>query len=107
MVYMIESQLNYVLDALRQAHRRGVSSLEVRPETQRAYNEEIQARMPGTVWMSGCASWYIDRNGRNTTIWPDFTFKFRRRTREFDIQSYLLDQPAASKPEPSPELAKA
>ena len=107
MVYMIESQLQYVIDALRQTSRRGVSAVEVRPEVQRAYNEELQSKMPGTVWMSGCASWYIDRTGRNTTIWPDFTFKFRQRTREFDIQSYLLDEPAAALPEPAPELAQA
>jgi cyclohexanone monooxygenase len=45
--------------------------------------------MPPTVWNSGgCASWYIDKNGRNTTIWPDFTWKFRRLTKDFDIAAY-------------------
>ena len=91
MVYMIESQLNYVLDALRTAESRAVGTIEVRPEVQRAYNEEIQSKMKGSVWMSGCASWYIDRTGRNTTIWPDFTFRFRQRTRRFDPQSYVLE----------------
>ena len=36
--------------------------------------------MGGTVWNTGgCASWYLDANGRNTTLWPDFTWRFRQR----------------------------
>ncbi|MEX2193714.1 MAG: NAD(P)/FAD-dependent oxidoreductase [Thermoleophilaceae bacterium] len=94
MVFMIESQLSYVLGALRHMEQRGLAAVEVRREAQDAYNAEIQARMPGTVWMSGCASWYIDENGRNTTIWPDFTWKFRQRTASFDPARYELIQPA-------------
>ena len=90
MVFMIESQLNYVLDALRHMGERRVTSFDVRPEVQAAYNEELQERMPGTVWLSGCASWYLDAEGRNTTIWPDFTFRFRQRTRRFDPAEYEL-----------------
>ena len=44
--------------------------------------------MKSTVWVSGCSSWYLDANGRNTTLWPGFTFEFRRRTRHFDGQHY-------------------
>ena len=94
MVFMIESQLGYVLGALRHMERNGLAAIDVRREAQDAYNAEIQARMPGTVWMSGCASWYIDENGRNTTIWPDFTWKFRRRTAAFDPAQYEVVQPA-------------
>jgi hypothetical protein len=36
----------------------------------------------------GCSSWYIDANGLNTTIWPDFTWRFRRLTRQFDVIAY-------------------
>jgi hypothetical protein len=41
------------------------------------------------VWMTGgCGSWYLDAHGNNTTLWPDFTFAFRRTTRHFDIDAY-------------------
>ncbi len=90
MIFMIESQLRYVLDALRVMDERGIATFEVRPEAMAAYNAEIQSKMPGTVWMSGCASWYLDADGRNTTIWPDFTWRFRRRTRRFDTGAYEL-----------------
>ena len=36
----------------------------------------------------GCASWYLDAHGNNTTLWPDFTFRFRRQTKRFDIDAY-------------------
>ncbi|MDP2712628.1 MAG: NAD(P)/FAD-dependent oxidoreductase [Solirubrobacteraceae bacterium] len=90
MVFMIEAQLRYVLDALRVIDEQRIATFEVRPEAMRAYNAQLQSKLPGTVWMSGCASWYLDADGRNTTIWPDFTFRFRRRTRRFDPPAYTL-----------------
>jgi len=95
-LFMIESHIDYVLDALRTMERRGLRSVEVRPEVQEAFNRELQARMPGTVWNSGgCSSWYLDANGNNATIWPDFTWRFRRRTRRFEPGKYV-SRPALS-----------
>jgi cation diffusion facilitator CzcD-associated flavoprotein CzcO len=90
-VFMIESQIDYVGDALATMRRRGAGRLEVRPEAQAGYNAEVQRLTRGTVWVSGgCASYYIDRNGRNSSLWPTFTWPFRRRTREFDEGVYTL-----------------
>jgi cation diffusion facilitator CzcD-associated flavoprotein CzcO len=89
-VYMLESQLAYALDALRTMRVRGAAEFEVRPEVQAVYNEELQERLAGTVWNTGCSSWYIDRNGRNSIMWPGFTFEYRRRTRRFDAEAYRL-----------------
>ena len=95
LVFMIESQIAYVLDALEGARRHGIDTLEVRPEVQAAFNEDIQRRMQRTVWMrGGCASWYIDARGRNTTLWPDFTWPFHRRTQRFDPAAYRLRRAA-------------
>jgi cation diffusion facilitator CzcD-associated flavoprotein CzcO len=91
MVYMIESQMAYVLDALRYMERSGAAAIEVRPEAQARFNAELAARSDDTVWTrGGCRSWYLDAHGRNTTLWPGFTFEFRRRTRHFDAASYEL-----------------
>ena len=84
-VFMIESHLEYVMDAVRTMKRRGLRTVEVRPEVQEAYNRELQERLPPTVWNSGgCSSWYLDETGKNGVIWPDFTWKFRQRTRRFE-----------------------
>jgi len=92
MVVMIESQLSYILDCLRLMDRRGVGAVEVRPEAQEQFNEEVQRRMRRTVWTSGCASWYLDAGGRNSTLWPGFTWEYRLKTRRFDPANYDLDR---------------
>ena len=98
MVYMIESQINYILDCLRIMKRRNIQAVDVRPDVQETFNEQLQQRMQTTVWKSGCKSWYLDANGRNTTLWPGFTFEFRRRTRRFDPQNYKVVSQRASVP---------
>ena len=91
LVFMIEAQLRYILGALRTMKERGVTRMEVRQDPYERWNAAIQRQMPRTVWNSGgCKSWYLDRNGRNTTIWPDFTWRFWRKTRRFDPAPYEL-----------------
>ena len=64
-----------------------------------AWDAEMVDKGAGTVWMSGgCASWYLDADGRNTTLWPDQTYRFRRRTRRFDAGAYELR--GAARPAP-------
>jgi cation diffusion facilitator CzcD-associated flavoprotein CzcO len=89
MVYMIEAQLNYVVGAIDTMKTHGLRTFEVRREVQDAYNETLQRKLASSVWMTGgCASWYLDAQGNNTTIWPDFTFGFRKQTRRFDLDAY-------------------
>jgi cation diffusion facilitator CzcD-associated flavoprotein CzcO len=91
-VFMIESQINHVAGALRALRRRGAASVEVRPEVQASYNAELERMTKGTVWVTGgCSSYYIDRNGHNSTLWPTFTWPFRRRTRNFDEAQYRIE----------------
>ena len=90
MVYMIESQVAYVMEALKELRRRGVGIAEVRREVADAYNEALDERMESTVWTSGCSSWYLDDTGRNPTLWPDWTFAFRRRASRFEPSEYEL-----------------
>lgn len=92
MVFMIESQVNYVLDCLRGMRERGLATADVRPEVQASYNAGLDAAMSDTVWVSGgCRSWYLDRTGRNSTLWPGPTWRFRRRTRRFRPADYTLE----------------
>lgn len=91
LVFMVESQLRYVMDALRARRARGAVSIEVTPEAQAKFNEELRHKMPATVWASGhCTSWYLDSKGRNTTLWPDFTWRFGLRTRRLDVSDHRL-----------------
>ena len=96
MIYMIESQLHYLLDALRAMDRYQLATVEVRDDSLRRYNVDLQRRMTRTVWSTGCSSWYQDATGRNTTLWPTFGFLFRLRTRHFDLPAYLVTMRAAA-----------
>ena len=85
-VYMIESQIAYVLDALRT----GAKTIEVRPEVEARFHAEVQRKLQGTVWSTGCKSWYQDANGDNPTLWPDWTWRYRQRTARFKEEEYVL-----------------
>ena len=89
LLVMIEAQLAYVVDALRHLERTGARTLGLRPKVLAGWSREVQRKARGSVWNSGgCASWYLDAEGRNGSIWPDYTFRFTRRTRRFDATSY-------------------
>ena len=100
MIYMIESQVAHVMRALRAMERRGALEIEVREAALVAYNAEVQRKLEGTVWNTGgCRSWYLDAHGRNTALWPSFTFRFRELARTFDPADYTLAQNGAAGPE--------
>ena len=91
MVFMIESQVAYIRDALKTMRKGGYDVVEVGPAETHAYNEALQQRMKRTVWSAGgCDSWYLDEHGKNTTLWPYSTIDFRRRLASFDADAYTL-----------------
>jgi cation diffusion facilitator CzcD-associated flavoprotein CzcO len=98
-VFMIEAQIAYVAEALRTLRARGATTVDVRRDAMEAYDAKIQTRLAGTVWNTGgCASWYLDDHGRNATIWPGFTWPYRRRTLAFDPEAYDLRTARSARP---------
>jgi cation diffusion facilitator CzcD-associated flavoprotein CzcO len=98
-VFMLESQIHYVVEALKAARARRAAALEVRRPVQDAWNAELQEALRGSVWNTGgCSSWYIDGSGNNTVMWPHQTFTFRQRTRRFEPADYELVSAAPSAP---------
>jgi len=90
MLYMMESQFNYVLDALKQMQRHKLQTLEIKAQPQRLFNQKLARRLQNTVWGQGCHSWYKTEDGSNPTIWPGFTFSYRRLTRRFNAKDCEL-----------------
>jgi cation diffusion facilitator CzcD-associated flavoprotein CzcO len=88
-ILLAETQIGYMVEALRAMSRGGLASVEVRAETQQRFNAEVQSRLAGTVWNAGgCMSYYLDVNGRNSTMFPGSTFELRRRLGSFDLADY-------------------
>jgi cation diffusion facilitator CzcD-associated flavoprotein CzcO len=100
-VLMAEAQAGYIRQALEHMERAGVGAIEPRQEVQDAWNEELQRKSAGTVWLNGgCTSWYIDPNGKNSTLWPDHTFRFFAAMKRFKPSEYRIAP--VSVPTPAP-----
>lgn len=86
-VYIIEAQVSYILKALSKGR-----IIEAKPDAELKYNERVQRDLVGSVWTSGgCASYYLDSTGRNTTLWPKRAATFRSTVRRFNKSEYLID----------------
>jgi len=88
MIYMIESQVQYIAGCLSELRRRGARTMNLRTDVQQAFNARLQEDMRRSVWASGCHSWYQTKSGKVTAIWPGFTFSFRKRTRRVRAHEY-------------------
>ena len=89
-VIMIESQINYVAEAMLYMDERKLRCLDVKEKAFRDYNDDLQRRLQKTVWQKGgCHSWYQDAKGNNTTIWPDFTWIYVLLMKAFDSHNYI------------------
>jgi cation diffusion facilitator CzcD-associated flavoprotein CzcO len=93
-IYMLESQIAYALAGVQALDHNGAAYLDLRPDVQRRWSDELQRRLEGTVWQTGCSNWYVNEAGRNVNNWPGFTSEYRRRTRRLDLADYRLAQAA-------------
>jgi cation diffusion facilitator CzcD-associated flavoprotein CzcO len=89
-IFYIESQINYIMKYLRALNSPQVVSLDVQPGVQERFNQMISQRMKKTVWTSGCQSWYLTKDGRNTTLWPGFSAEYRLQTSWFSRDNYQV-----------------
>jgi len=87
MIFMIEAQVRYTVDAIVKLRAQRLAALEVKPAVERAFGAELASKLEGTVWTSGCNSWYLAPDGE-VLLWPGFTFDYWRRTRAIDLASY-------------------
>lgn len=106
MVYMAESQIRYVADAIDAVDKSGARALAPTRSAQDAFNAELQDKLGGTVWNTGgCRSWYLDEHGRNRTLWPGFTWEYRAATRSFKPAEYQFSGVGTGSTADRPALA--
>ncbi|WP_437773358.1 flavin-containing monooxygenase [Arthrobacter sp. KNU40] len=92
-VYIAESQIEHIMGALEHIAS-GVDPLEASEAAEERFMDLVEHTAEGTVWLDGsCDSWYVDpRNGRLTTLWPDYAHTFRAVNGHFDPQPYGAEQ---------------
>jgi cation diffusion facilitator CzcD-associated flavoprotein CzcO len=86
-----ELQLAYVMQLIDLLRTGTYKEISAKKDAADRFNAEIRAAMKGTVWVSGCQSWYLDKNG-NPAMWPWTFDKFRADMdhpvlEEFDLVS--------------------
>jgi cation diffusion facilitator CzcD-associated flavoprotein CzcO len=91
---MIEAQIAYLRKLLALRVTRGAATIEPTPEAQARSVAEVDRGTEGSVWTAGgCLSWYVDVNGRNSTLWPGSVRAYQRRLGGFEASDYVCDQP--------------
>ncbi|MGI8751511.1 MAG: flavin-containing monooxygenase [Acidimicrobiales bacterium] len=101
-IYMLETQIAYVRQALAALDRDGLAWIDVRPDVQAAHNRWLDATSERTTYRSGCHSWYTTASGRNTNNWPTFTFRYRGKLRRLDLGDFDVSPVPARQPEGVP-----
>ncbi|MFD4352659.1 flavin-containing monooxygenase [Nocardia sp. NPDC058518] len=88
---MFESQINYLVEAIRYSAEHECCAIEPSPEAQARFRALVDRLTDGSVWTAGgCSSWYLDATGRNSNLWPGSTLTFRRMTRRFQPSDHVL-----------------
>ncbi len=67
-ILMLEAQANYITQCLNHLVAGNLASLEVTEPAHARYNTWLQQQLAGTVWTTGCGSWY-GQNGKITANW--------------------------------------
>jgi cation diffusion facilitator CzcD-associated flavoprotein CzcO len=89
LVYM-EAQIDYIVGAVAKLLQFGWQAVDVRPDVQARYNEDIQRRLRSTTWNSGCQSWYLTADGFNATMYPGFATQYVQQLRTLDLRDYKI-----------------
>lgn len=87
-IYMLESQMRYVLRCVQQLDQHGWRYMDVKPGLQQRFNQRLQQQAEQTIWAQGCSSWYKTASGKNTNNWPGYTFSYRLQTRQPQVRDY-------------------
>lgn len=90
-IYMIESQVHYILECLSGMKQKRLKSMDVRPEDQERYNGDLQQKLQNTVWQGGCSNWYKTEGGKIVNNWPGETWRYRKETRRVKWEDFHLE----------------
>ncbi len=76
-IFVIEAQMNYIMQAIHRVRGAHAKSIEVTPEAEERYTNHIHSEMKKTVWeKGGCNSWYKSKSGKVIAMFPGFSWSF-------------------------------
>jgi len=91
-LFLIESQMNYIMNCIKNLDKRKQQVIEVTASAEDKYTTHIHQEMLRTVWHNGgCNSWYKSKSGKVIAMFPGFSFTFRRWAKKFKPADHLFD----------------
>lgn len=87
-LYMIEGQVDYLLQCLTELVETDTAALAVHPDAMAASNRRLDEELGSTVWAGGCGSWYKTADGVITNNWSESARNYRRRVATPDFAEY-------------------
>jgi cation diffusion facilitator CzcD-associated flavoprotein CzcO len=81
-----ETQTRYILDCIGRIEAEG-RALVPKREAAEAFQASLREAMKGTIWVTGCNSWYLDPDGI-PTLWPWSAKRFHQVMRRPDFSDF-------------------
>ncbi len=97
LIAVAEVQCAYALRWIQRIAEGEITHAAPTPEATRRFNEDMRDALPGTIWASGCDSWYLDADGI-PALWPWSPAHHRRLLAEPQDADFAIcrSRPSAS-----------
>lgn len=92
LIFMIEMQMRFIMDALKKMLEGGFGALEIRPEVHDAYNADIDRLHEDMVWTHpGMTTYYRNSRGRIVVNSPYRNAEFFEMSRVAKLEDFLTE----------------
>ncbi|MCG8669874.1 MAG: NAD(P)/FAD-dependent oxidoreductase [Pseudomonadales bacterium] len=88
-IEVAEWQISYFLQLADLVLQGKAASVAPNPEAVQKFNDQLKERTPGTIWASGCNSYYLDQNGL-PNVWPGSVASYRESMQSPDLNEYII-----------------
>ena len=91
-MFVIEMQMRYIMDLLRQMLNRGIGAVECRQDVHDEYNQRIDEAHKNMVWTHpGLETYYRNERGRVVVNSPYRNATFYDMTRAADLGDFIVE----------------
>jgi hypothetical protein len=89
LVEVAELQFDFIMQLIDHAISAGCESIEASQAATDSFNARLIEATKGTIWVTGCRSWYLDEDGV-PAAWPWTLQRFREEMRAPDFSDFEL-----------------
>jgi cation diffusion facilitator CzcD-associated flavoprotein CzcO len=89
LVEVAELQLNFVMQLIDHVIDKGSESIEASKSATDVFNKRLAEATKGTIWVTGCRSWYLDEDGI-PAAWPWTLQRFREEMQAPEFSDFDL-----------------